>query len=199
MLDSMVKNPRPTRAEVTDVANAIYDGSDCVMLSGETAAGAYPVEAVRMMAEICRQVEANLPERPEYHDRGGRKNVSAAASFGAVEMARRVGAAALLCPTDSGRSACVMAASRPHLPIFATSRFEHTIRCTSFIWGVTGILTTEQDGLAQICYDALRTARRAGYVKTDDLVVVTAGDPVTSPLTGKSETSTNVCMIAQIF
>ncbi len=199
MLDSMVHNPRPTRAEVTDVANAIFDGTDCVMLSAETAAGAYPVESVRMMAEICQQAEQRLPERHTYHDRGGLRNVSGATSFGAVEMAQRVGASALLCPTDSGRTARIMAAFRPHFPIIATSRFERTVRRTSFFWGVMGLIAPEQDGLAQICYGALRVARKAGHVKTDDLVVITAGDPITSPLTKRSETSTNVTMVAQVF
>ena len=199
MLDSMIKNPRPTRAEVTDVANAVYDGTDCVMLSGETAAGAYPVEAVRMMAEICRKAEENLQQRHDYHDEGSLRDVSDATSFGAVETAERVGAAALLCPTDSGHSARIMAAFRPRFPIIAASRYERTIRRTCFVWGVTGLLMPEEDGLARICYGALKVARRAGYVKTDDIVVITAGDPVTSPLTDFAETSTNVTMVAQVF
>ena len=199
MLDSMMKNPRPTRAEVTDVANAVYDGTDCVMLSGETAAGAYPVESVRMMAEICLKAEQFLSEHHDYHDEGFIHTVSDATSFGAVQTAERVGASALLCPTDSGHSARIMASLRPHLPIIAATRYEYTIRRTCFIWGVTGVLMPEMDGLAKICYEALKVARRAGYVKTDDLVVITAGDPITSPLTNGTETSTNVSMVAQVF
>ena len=199
MLDSMMKNPRPTRAEVTDVANAVYDGTDCVMLSGETAAGAYPVESVRMMAEVCLKAEENLAQRRDYHDEGSLRDVSDATSFGAVETAERVGAAAILCPTDSGHSARIMAAFRPRFPIIATSRFERTIRRTCFIWGVTGLLMQEEDGLARICYGTLKAARHAGYIHTDDIVVITAGDPVTSPLTSFSETSTNVTMVAQVF
>ena len=199
MLDSMTHNPRPTRAEVTDVANAIYDGTDCVMLSGETAAGAYPVEAVKMMAEVCHQVELQLPSKHVYHDRGIHGNVSGAASFGAIEMAERVGASALLCPTDSGRTARIVAAFRPRIPIIATSPKPQTLRRTCFYWGVEGIQANIQDGLAAICYDTLRMARRKGLVETDDLVVLTAGDPLTSPLTPDGSTSTNVCMIAQVF
>ena len=199
MLDSMMRNPRPTRAEVTDVANAIYDGTDCVMLSGETAAGAYPVESVKMMAEVCRHAEVNLPRRHAYHDRGGRRNVSGATSYGAIEMAERVGAVALVCPTSGGRTARIMSAFRPHLPILATSPNEATLRETCFFWGVTGVRTNLKDGLAQICYDTIKVARRSGLVKAGDLVVITAGDPVTSPLTGRNETSTNVCMIAEVF
>lgn len=199
MLDSMVRNPRPTRAEATDVANAIIDGSDCVMLSGETAAGSYPVEAVRMMAEICRQTEMHLTTKHVYHDRGGMRNVSGAASFGAIEMAERVGATALVCPTSTGRTARIMATFRPQLPIIATSPNEATVRRTCFYWGVEGVLVTMQDGLTNICYDTLKVIRKQGFAQSDDLVVITAGDPVTSPLTGEYETSTNVCMIAQVF
>ena len=199
MLDSMIRNPRPTRAEVTDVANAIYDGTDCVMLSGETAAGAHPVETVRMMAEICREAEQNLTVKHVYHDRGGHANVSGAASLGAIEMAERVGASALLCPTNTGRTARIMASFRPHLPIIAISQDSWILRRTCFYWGVEAFASTEQDGLTAIIYNALKVARHNGLVKTDDLVVVTAGDPITSPLTHNAETTTNVCMIAQVF
>lgn len=199
MLESMRYSPRPTRAEVTDVANAIYDGTDCVMLSGETAAGAYPVESVRMMAEVCRQAEQHLPRRKHYNPADGKHNVSGAASYGASEIADHVGAVAIVCPTNSGRTARIMSSYRPPLPILATTANERTVRRTSFYWGVRGILTKQQDGLAPICYDALKIARRSGFVKVDDLVVITAGDPITSPFTKGSETTTNVCMIAQVF
>ena len=199
MLDSMTRNPRPTRAEVTDVANAIYDGTDCVMLSGETAVGSYPVETVKMMAEICTHTEQELPSRHVFHTLDSSRNVNNAAALGAIEMAERVGAKALLCPTESGGTARLMSAFRPQLPIIATSPYESTLRHTCFYWGVEGILTTVQDGLAPICYDTLKMARNKGLVKTDGLVVITAGDPVTSPLTRNTETSTNVCMIAQVF
>ena len=92
-----------------------------------------------------------------------------------------------------------MSSYRPPLPILATTANERTVRRTSFYWGVRGILTKQQDGLAPICYDALKIARRSGFVKVDDLVVITAGDPITSPFTKGSETTTNVCMIAQVF
>ena len=199
MLDSMMRSPRPTRAEVTDVANAIYDGTDCVMLSGETAAGVYPVESVHMMAEVCNRAEVYLHSRHAYHKGDERRSISAAASFGAIEMAERVGASALLCPTKSGSTVCILCAFKPRLPIIAVSPDERTIRKTCFYWGVTGILTTMQDGLANICYDAIKTIRRKGVVERDSLVVITAGDPVTSPIVHGTETSTNVCMIAQVF
>ncbi|MBP3893368.1 MAG: pyruvate kinase [Atopobiaceae bacterium] len=198
MLDSMVHNPRPTRAEANDVANAIYDGTDCVMLSGETAAGAYPLESVKMMAEICRQTERHLPERHEYPDRGGVRNVNGAIGFAAVETAERLGAAAILCPTHSGRSARLMSVFRPQLPIFATSPSWDTIRRTNFYWGVWGIKTTEQGGLVNTCYNALTVARDEGFVNTGDIVIITAGDPQTSPRQGDYTTSNNMCMVAQV-
>ena len=199
MLESMVHNPRPTRAEVTDVANAIFDGTDCVMLSGETAAGHFPAEAVRMMAEVCRQAEQHLPERYIYHEQKGLENVSGATGFAAVEIARRVGAVAILCPTKSGRTARIMSVFRPKFPIIATTPYEYTVRRANFYWGVDGVLTSEQDGLAPTCYDALRKARQAKLVRPDDLVVITAGDPISSPLTQGTEANTNVCMVAQVF
>ncbi|MDO4797330.1 MAG: pyruvate kinase [Coriobacteriales bacterium] len=201
MLESMTHNPRPTRAEVTDVANAIYDGADCVMLSGETAAGKYPVEAVQMMAEVCRQAEKDLPERREYHDRGGRRNVSGATGYAAVVTAALVEAKAILCPTLTGRTARIMSAFRPKLPIIATSPTEVGLRRTCFLWGVQGCLANEQGTTTQICYDALKQARKRGLLELDDIVVITAGDPMSSPLLEGEQltykTSTNLMLIAQ--
>lgn len=201
MLDSMIHNPRPTRAEVTDVANAIYDGTDCVMLSGETAAGKYPLEAVQMMAEVCVQSEKHLHERHTFHTSEGLNSISAATSFAATETAKRVGADAIICPTYTGRTARQMSAFRPRIPLIATSNSERTIRNTCFYWGVQGVLTEEQSGLTKTCYDALHTVREAGYVNIDDIVVLVAGDPVLSPFSGSSMTSTeaNVCMVAQVM
>lgn len=200
MLESMTYHPRPTRAEVTDVANAIYDGTDCVMLSGETAAGKYPLEAVRMMTEICEQAEPNLLMRESYYQHLGSRGISSVTGFGAVQMAKLAGAKAILCPTSSGRTACIMSAFRPKLPIIATSPLPTTVRRTCFFWGVMGLLTAEQSGLTATCYDALKTARAAGCVQEDDIVVITAGDPLSSPFTSCGyETDTNVCMIAQVL
>lgn len=197
MLESMTHNPRPTRAEVTDVANAIFDGTDCVMLSGETAAGNFPTEAVRMMAEVCQQAERHLRERRKYHEQTSISAVSSATGFAAVELARRVGAVAILCPTVSGRTARIMSSFRPALPILVTTPLESTMRHTNFYWGVQGMLTEEQEGLSRTFFDSLQTARKLGYVQQDDIVVLTAGDPLTSPFTKGIETATNVCAVAQ--
>ena len=124
--------------------------------------------------------------------------MSEAIGVAAVETARRIGASAVLCPTHSGRSARMMSVFRPRLPIFATSPSWDTIRRTSFYWGVWGIKTTEQGGLANTCYNALVVARDEEFVNRGDIVVITAGDAQTSPRQGDYETATNVCMVAEI-
>lgn len=198
MLDSMIHNPRPTRAEVADVANAIYDGTDCIMLSGETAAGKYPVEAVRMMASIAEDTERYLTQSRDYHDRGGIKNVNSAIGAAAVEISNRVDATCIICPTHSGRTARLISNFRPKLPIYAMSPSNHAIRKTCFQWGVRAYKTTEQGSLSATCYNALTVAKEHGLVKTGDLVVITAGDPQTSPSQGDYITSTNMTMVSQI-
>ncbi|KXB63265.1 MULTISPECIES: pyruvate kinase [Olsenella] len=198
MLDSMIRNPRPTRAEVNDVANAVYDGTDCVMLSGETAAGKYPIEAVKTMASICKETERYLLERHNFHDRGGLRNVNASIGLAAVEIADRVNAKCIICPTHSGRTARLISNFRPKLPIYAMSPSNHAIRKTCFQWGVHAYKTTEQGSLSATCYNALTVAKEQGLVEKDDLVVITAGDPQTSPSQGDYITSTNMAMVSQI-
>ena len=198
MLDSMIRNPRPARAEVTDVANAIYDGTDCVMLSGETAAGKYPVAAVRTMAEVAKETETYLEERKAYHDRGGVRNVNGATGFAAVEMADRVNAKCILCPTHSGRTARIVSNFRPRIPLYAMSPSEEAIRRTCFYWGVYGFKTTEQGSLSNTLYNALSVAKANKVVDAGDIVVITAGDPQTSPRQGDYTTSTNMAMVAQV-
>ncbi len=203
MLDSMTKNPRPTRAEVTDVSNAINEGSDCVMLSGETAAGAYPVEAVKTMAEVCRKTEQHLKERHKYHDPDGVRNVSDTTGYCAVEAARHVAAKALVCPTLSGRSARVMSAFRPHLPIIATSPDERTLRRCCFYWGVESLLSQEHISVRAICSNSLRVAQDVGLLKCGDVVVITAGDSISSPLPENagitSDIPANIFVISEIM
>ena len=198
MLNSMIENPRPTRAEITDVANAIYDGTDCVMLSGETASGKYPVEAVKTMADICIETEKHLEERKAYHERRGLANVSAATGYSAVFLSAQVGAKAILCPSHSGRTARIVAAYRPKLPIYVPSPNEETLRNCCFIWGAEAYKTIEQGTLQNTLYHSLKVARDVGLVAAGDLVVITAGDPQTSPRMGDYNTSTNMSMIAQV-
>ena len=198
MLDSMTHNPRPTRAEVTDVANAVYDGTDCVMLSGETAAGKYPVDAVRTMSEICVETEKYLMERVEYHSRQGLRNVNSSIGHAAVTVAGRVGATCIVAPTQSGRTARIVANYRTKLPIYAISPSKKTIRRCCFYWGVTGLLGVAQSKLGDLVVSSLELVKAHGLVQKGDLAVLTAGDPATSPSAGAYITSTNVLLAAQI-
>lgn len=199
MLDSMIRNPRPTRAEVTDVANAIYDGTDAVMLSGESAAGKYPVEAVTTMAAICRETEHHLEERHRYHDRGGIRNVNSTIGYSAVVLANRIGAKCILAPTTSGRTARLIANFRPNLPVFAVSPNEETIRKCSFYWGIEALQAeTSHTKLNDTISDTLEMVKEQGIVKEGDLVVITAGDPQTTPHDDNYVASTNMVMVAEI-
>lgn len=198
MLDSMIRNPRPTRAEVNDVANAIMDGTDCVMLSGESAAGKYPVEAVKMMASICRETEQYLPERHQYHERGGVRDVNGAIGFAAVTTANRVNAKCIIAPTESGRTARLISNFRPSLPVYAVSPHETTVRKCCFYWGVTVLKGIAQGSLSATVDHALVVAKGNDLVQEGDLVVLTAGDPNTAPSQGDYITSTNMVMVAQI-
>ena len=198
LLDSMTHNPRPTRAEVGDVANAVYDGADCVMLSGETAAGQYPIEAVKTMSAVCKETERYLSERQVYHDRGGVRNVNSAIGFAAVEIAQRVGATCIICPTHSGRTARLISNFRPKLPIYAMSPSRQAIRKTCFFWGVFAYKTMEQGSLSSTLYASLERAKEEHLVGKGDVVVITSGDPQTSPQQGDYITSTNMAMVAQV-
>ena len=198
MLDSMQRNPRPTRAEVNDVANAVYDGTDCVMLSGETAAGKYPIDAVSTMSDICKETEKYVQENKTYYDRHGVRNVNGATGFAAVEMADRVNAKCIIVPTHSGRSARLVSKFRPKVPLYAMSPSEEAVRRTCFYWGVYAFRTTEQGALTGTLYNALTTAKQSKVVESGDIVILTAGDPQTSPRQGDYTTSTNLAMIAQV-
>ena len=198
MLDSMQRNPRPTRAEVNDVANAVYDGTDCVMLSGETAAGKYPIDAVSTMSDICKETEKYVQENKTYYDRHGVRNVNGATGFAAVEMADRVNAKCIIVPTHSGRSARLVSKFRPKVSLYAMSPSEEAVRRTCFYWGVYAFRTTEQGALTGTLYNALTTAKQNKVVESGDIVILTAGDPQTSPRQGDYTTSTNLAMIAQV-
>lgn len=198
MLDSMIHNPRPTRAEVTDVANAIYDGTDCVMLSGETAVGHYPVEAVHTMADICLETEKYREERDQVPHRKGIHNVNTTIGRSSVRIADVVGAVCILCPTHTGRTARLVSASRPPIPIYAFSSQPKAIRRTNFYWGVRGFLSEEQETHIDACYNAIHSAHERGLAQKGDLVVVMAGDPQTAPATDNYVSSTNMITVAQV-
>jgi pyruvate kinase len=183
MLDSMVTSTRPTRAEVTDVANAILDGTDALMLSQETAVGAHPVGAVQMMATIAERTERELPyERwsEERVDRDGRDPAYTLA-HGACVAARELGLAALLVPTLSGRSARLISAHRPNVPIYAFSPGKETVQRCGLMWGVQAASMRRHEVTEELIHDTAQRALELGWVKPGDRVGITAGLPSGRP------------------
>lgn len=187
MLDSMIRNPRPTRAEVTDVANAIREGTDAIMLSGETAMGKYPVEALKMMVKIAESTEQYMDYDvlPEYRSLRGDANVSNAVGVAAVRTATNVQAACIVTPTVSGQTARLMSNFRPAVPIYAVTPNEWAQRKMQLYWGVTPLKGYEEDTTEHIISHAMYVVKREGYVREGDMVVFTAGDPATNMVKGK--------------
>jgi pyruvate kinase len=176
MLDSMIRNPRPTRAEASDVANAILDGSDAIMLSGETAAGKYPVLAVETMARIACETElaqAALPMRAILPQPG--PSFSEAVAHASVDTATDLNAKAILVPTVSGQTARTIARFRPHCSIVAVTPSPITQRQLMFVWGVYPILAPRSNNTDQVLSDAVEAAQRHGYVGEGDVIVITGG------------------------
>lgn len=184
MLESMTGSPRPTRAEAADVANAIYDGTDCVMLSGETAAGKYPVEAVRTMAQIALTSEEHYFENARNAKCATdlRKSVSHAVGTAAVQTAIDVGAKCLVCPTMTGRSARLMSSLRPPIPIYAVAADERTVRYMQIYWGVHPLLGNVQGDMRHVISGARDVVVEHGFLWTGDIAVFTVGDRFTSPV-----------------
>ncbi|MBR5134007.1 MAG: pyruvate kinase, partial [Clostridia bacterium] len=181
MLDSMMKNPRPTRAETTDVANAIYDGTSAIMLSGETAAGAYPVEALKTMARIAVRAENDIDYVKRFRNRdlgGDSPNVTNAISHATVTTALDLGASAIVTVTKSGATARMISKFRPPCPIICCTTSETTRRQMNMSWGVLPIMAEEKDNMDVLFDHAVDCAVRAGYVKNGELVVITAGAPL---------------------
>ena len=183
MLDSMVSSSRPTRAEVADVANAILDGTDAVMLSQETAIGSYPVEAVAMMASIARRTEVGLPYRDWNEDRVRRdaRDPAYTIAHSACAAARELHLAALVVPTLSGRSARLISAHRPEVPILALSPGKETVRRCSLMWGVQGGSMRRHEITEELIADAARRVVELGWVKPGARVGITAGLPSGRP------------------
>ena len=178
MLASMVTSDRPTRAEVTDVANAIYDGTDAVMLSEETAIGEHPVAAVETMDRVARRTERDLPYGDWLINRvdiGG--EVSASVAQGAVASTYRLGLAAIVVPTRSGRTARLVSALRPEVPILAISPRPETVRRLNLLFGVRCALSEQWGELRDLLDDCAEIARREGIAKPGELIAITAGLP----------------------
>jgi pyruvate kinase len=183
MLESMVASPRPTRAEVTDVANAIVDGTDAVMLSAETAVGAYPVEAVAMMAAVAERTERELPYRQWNEERVRRdaRDPAYTIAYSACAAARDLHLAAVVVPTLSGRSARLISAHRPHVPILALSPGRETVRRCGLMWGVQADSMRRHEVTEQLIADAARRVVELGWVKPGARVAITAGLPSGRP------------------
>jgi pyruvate kinase len=178
MLASMVHSSRPTRAEASDVANAIYDGTDAVMLSEETAVGAHPVEAVRMVVQIANATERELPYGDWLVGRTAReRDVAETVAYGAVGAIYQLGLAALVVPTRSGRTARLISAHRPQVPVLALSPRPETVRRLNLLFGVQSALNEEPESLNELIDDCARRARELGVARSGDLIGVTAGLP----------------------
>jgi len=179
MLASMVSERRPTRAEVTDVANAIFDGTDAVMLSEETAVGKYPVEAVRVMDQIARATEPDLPYGEWLFTRTDQatQDVADSVAQGAVGAVYRLGLAALVVPTRSGRTARLVSAHRPNVPVLAISPRIETVRRLGVLFGVTAVLSEHSTDVRGLLDDCATLAAQHGIARSGDLIAITAGLP----------------------
>lgn len=179
MLESMVQNPTPTRAEASDVANAIYDGTDAVMLSAETAVGAYPVEAVRMMARIARSVEAdpNYQQVMREHYPKPEDTTADAVSLGACQMAFNLSAQLIVTFTSTGTTAQRVSRNRPASPILAITPSERAYRQLSVVWGVTPFLSDEIHSTDEMVSVANKALHEVGFGVSDGRFVITAGVP----------------------
>lgn len=187
MLDSMIRNPRPTRAEVADVANAIYDGTDAIMLSGETANGKYPVDALKMMVEIAETTEQYIDYERHMENRRmyRRKSVSSAIGLAAARAAKDLNAKAIVTPTVSGQTARLISNFRPEVPIYAITPNECVQHKLQLYWGVTPYKGYEKDSTEHIMSHAMTVIRKKKLVESGDLVIFTAGDPATNIRTGE--------------
>ena len=211
MLDSMIRNPRPTRAEVADVANAIYDGTDAVTLSGETAIGMYPVPAVQTMARIAEASESHIYDEGSIPNRNAeQKSISAVVGLAAVTAAGNVGSCCIVTPTMTGRTARIVSNYRPKMPIYAVTTSEEYRRSLQLNWGVTPLLGKVVGDASYVLEQARSVVVKKNFVNKGDICVFTLGDRTTSPRisqtgdavsfdpTAPSPRPTNVMQIVQI-
>lgn len=180
MLDSMMKNPRPTRAEATDVANAIYDGTSAIMLSGETAAGLYPLESLQMMVKIAKRAEEDIDYKEKFRLRESMQysDITNAISHATCTTAIDMNAAVIITVTKSGRTARMISKYRPNCPIIGCSTYEHVCRQMNLSWGVIPLLISEEVNTDELFAHAAEAVESAGYIKKGELAVMTAGVPL---------------------
>ena len=180
MLDSMIRNPRPTRAETADVANAVYDGTSAIMLSGETAAGKFPVEALKTMVRIASRTEQDVDYQKRFYSRARQANpdVTDAICHATCTTAYDLNASAIVTVTKSGRSARMISRYRPACDIIAGSTSEKVCRQLNMSWGVSPFLVEEKNDVFELFDHAIEVAKVHGVIKSGDTAVITSGVPV---------------------
>jgi pyruvate kinase len=181
MLESMVHQPEPTRAEASDIANAILDGTSALMLSEETAIGEYPLESVRTMDRIALAIEPNIEYRHQFPQPGDEPTVNEAMSNAACDLAETLGAKAILVPTFTGRTASVVARLRPRRPVVGLSHQDYALQHMALEWGVTPVRMSEAADVEELWSNSLASGRLTGLLEEGDLVVLTAGTAVNIP------------------
>ena len=183
MLDSMIKNPRPTRAETTDVANAIYEGTSAIMLSGETAAGLYPVQALKTMVRIARRIEADIDYVERFHEESkeGRKDITMAISHATCVTAIDLGARAIITVSRSGLTARMISRFRPDSLLVGCTPYLRTWRKLALSWGVQPVMMKEEYSMEILFLRAIEAAEYKDYIRKGDVVVLTAGMPIGQP------------------
>ena len=194
MLDSMIRYPRPTRAEATDVANSIYDGTDAIMLSGETAMGKFPIESLKMMVKIAKETETHIDYegilRKRSKDIGN--NISVAVCYSAVTTALSINAELIIASSFTGFTTRVVSKLRPEAQIIGLSPLKRTLRKMQIYWGVTPLETNEVNSTDHLLEEAVKAVKESGDVATGDMIVLTAGVP-----TGKTKL-TNMIKVEEI-
>lgn len=195
MLDSMMKNPRPTRAEATDVANAIYDGTSAIMLSGETAAGNYPIEALKMMVRIADRTERDIDYQKRFfhYEKEANPDVTDAICHATCTTAHDLNAKAIITVTKSGRSARALSRYRPGCPIIGCTMDEKVSRQINLSWGVYPVMIKEEKNVFDLFAHSIQGAKKEGYLDSGDTVVITSGVPI-----GKSGT-TNMIKVDTVY
>lgn len=200
MLDSMIRNPRPTRAEVTDVANAVYDGTDVVMLSGETANGKYPVEALKMMVQIVEEAESHLDDsfykRRKVSD-DNRHSISNAVCYSSVSTARHLGAKVIIAPSISGYTARMLSKWRPVTLVAGMSPSISTVRRMQLYWGVKPFQARREESTDTLIMNSIDMLKEKGIVAEGDLAVVTAG-VLSHSRRHEPATSTNIMRVVTV-
>ena len=180
MLESMIQYPRPTRAEANDVANAVYDGTSAVMLSGETASGNYPLECVRTMVRIAGRTELDIDYKKRFLQKNlpTEGNITNAISKATINAAMELDAKAIVTVTESGRTAYMISRYRPFCPVIACTSNEQTYRQLSLSWGVVPLLIEEKEELNDLFVEAIKAVREAALAGVGDVIVLTAGVPI---------------------